>query len=483
MPPRTTLPLRGRPPQRMLMLGVVLALGSTAAGADSAHAATVASATGSRPTGGSIVVMNCDDDGTGSLREAVRDLAVSGDTIDLRFLPCSTITLATGAIVTGLDDLDFAGPGRSALTISGGGLFPVIAHVGAGTLRVSGMTIEDGYKYSSTADAPGGCLYSQGNVVLERVHVRHCVARTTGANAARGGGIHASGDLTLVDSIVSGNDAIADDADAFGGGFFAGGDLRMKYSLSSGNEAGGAHGSFGAGVALGDAFVTGSSVVGNRASVVGGLALLGTQAATPLVVRNSTIGANYSLGISPAAGLLAGAPLNISNSTIAFNVLLGDPAALPGAAAGAYLSADSQLLSTIIGSNLGVVDEEAVPSDLGGIDVTASGDHNLVVASLLPLPTGTLRADPRLQPMFGGMPTTHGLTIVFRFADPASPAIDAGSNPFALDHDQRGAPYRRLEGAAPDIGAYEDSDRVFYDGFDWITVQSSPAAALMQGIP
>lgn len=474
--------VRTSPPGRnALASSLALACGlATSAAQGGVFAGVDALAPPSTPSGGgSIIVTNCDDDGTGSLREAVRDLAVSGDTIDLRFLPCSTITLAAGVIATGLDDLAFAGPGRTRLTISGGGQFPVFAHVGAGTLRISGMTVEDGYKYSAIDDAPGGCIYSQGHLLLERVHVHDCVARTTGANAASGGGIHVSGDLILVDSIVSGNDALADDAEAFGGGFFAGGDLRSKYSLLSGNDAGGNHGSFGAGVALGDAFVTGSSVFGNEADSVGGLALLGTHATTPLILRNSTVGFNASRGLSATAGLLAGTTANLSNSTIALNVLAGDPAAMPGAAAGAYFSVDSQLVSTIVGSNYGVVDEEPVASDLGGIDAEVAGDHSLVVASLLPLPPDTLRADPGLAPAFVLTPTSHGFTVVIPFADATSPALDAGSNPFALDHDQRGAPYRRIEGAAPDIGAYEaDADRIFYDGFDWSGVQSTPARAL-----
>lgn len=455
---------------------MALVTSNTFAGADSF-------ASPSTPNGSDIVVMNCDDDGTGSLREAVRDLAVSGDTIDLRFLPCSTITLTTGAIVFGLDDLDFVGPGRHLLTVSGGELFPVIAHVGAGTLRISGMTIEDGYKYSAIDDAPGGCLYSQGSILLERVHVHDCVARTTGANAARGGGIHVAGDLILIDSIVSGNEARAEDAEAFGGGFFAGGDLRAKYSLLSGNDANGTHGSFGAGVARGDAFVLGSSVIGNTADTVGGLALLGTQVTNPLIVRNSTIGFNNARGLSPTAGLLAGTALHMSNSTIAFNVLAIDPASLPGAAAGVYLAEDSQLISTIVANNLGVVDKQPVLSDLGGIDAAVGGDHGLVMTSLLTLPPDTLRVDPQLAPTIVPESTGHGFTVVFPFTDPSSPAIDAGSNPFDLDYDQRGAPYRRGEGNAPDIGAYEDSDRIFYDGFDWIAVQSGPAAALMLQLP
>ena len=48
-----------------------------------------------------------------------------------------------------------------------------------------------------------------------------------------------------------------------------------------------------------------------------------------------------------------------------------------------------------------------------------------------------------------------------------SPAIDAGSNPLALDTDQRGVGYARGVVPAADIGAYETqppADVIFVDG-------------------
>lgn len=64
-----------------------------------------------------IRVTNCNDAGAGSLRAAVA-VAASGDTIDLRSLTCSRITLASGRIVLPQDDLSLLGPGRLALTVS-----------------------------------------------------------------------------------------------------------------------------------------------------------------------------------------------------------------------------------------------------------------------------------------------------------------------------------------------------------------------------
>ncbi|HEY6985839.1 MAG TPA: choice-of-anchor Q domain-containing protein, partial [Rhodanobacteraceae bacterium] len=81
------------------------------------------------------------------------------------------------------------------------------------------------------------------------------------------------------------------------------------------------------------------------------------------------------------------------------------------------------------------------------------------------MPADTLTDDPLLLPLAdnGGPTLTHAL-------DPASIAIDTGSNPDNLDNDQRGPGYPRMTGAAPDIGAYEMPapivDRIFSSGFD-----------------
>src|SRR4051812_28681162 len=65
-------------------------------------------------------VSNCNDAGSGSLRDAV-DNAADGDTIDLTQLSCSTISLSTGAILIGVSDLTLQGPGNHQLMIQGSG--------------------------------------------------------------------------------------------------------------------------------------------------------------------------------------------------------------------------------------------------------------------------------------------------------------------------------------------------------------------------
>ena len=80
------------------------------------------------------------------------------------------------------------------------------------------------------------------------------------------------------------------------------------------------------------------------------------------------------------------------------------------------------------------------------------------------LPADTLSLDPGLLPLTtddGGATATHPLPA-------ASVAVDAGANPDSLGCDQRGFPYRRVNDASADIGAYEyqGERHLFADGFD-----------------
>ena len=102
---------------------------------------------------GAIPVTNCEDDGAGSLRDIVDNVAVSGDTIDLTNTGCSVITLTTGDIVMGQDDIDLVGPGFSSLSIDGNYLYSV-RHTGGGTLGINDLAIVNGMKYIDASATP-----------------------------------------------------------------------------------------------------------------------------------------------------------------------------------------------------------------------------------------------------------------------------------------------------------------------------------------
>jgi hypothetical protein len=133
-----------------------------------------------------------------------------------------------------------------------------------------------------------------------------------------------------------------------------------------------------------------------------------------------------------------------------------------------HIASDTDLESTIVAGNL--AGDAALPSDVGGPAGTLiTGADNLVVASTLSLPSGTLTLDPMLGPLHynGGTTRTHALL-------PGSPAIDAGNNVVGAHYDQRfrsadsGSGFERVIGPRADIGAFESGtpDRIFADGFD-----------------
>lgn len=444
-----------------LLAGVLAA----PAGADSAHALPAA---GASPLGGNtIVVMNCEDDGIGSLREAVRDLAVSGDTIDLRFLPCSTITLTTGAIATSLADLRLIGERPYHPTIRAANQSSaVLLHGGGGTLALEGLTLQDGRKYAPDGIARGGCLFSQGDVVLSNVMVRACTAE---GDSAAGGGVYVNGGLRLFESVIGANLVRAGSGTARGGGAAVGGMLDAKYSAFVSNTAEAAPGpgwSECGGVVAANANFAGASLFNNSADYFAGACSSDANAATPLLMRNSTVSNNRSTGSAPSEGgtaLHAANRLILRNSTVAHNFQLA-----PGPCGGLFVRVAAEIESSLIAANASGTGTTIASSDLcGGPGATVSGRRNLIRASSLALPPDTIDADPRIGSLTPIHLSGRRYSRWVHPLQPDSPALDAGSNPLDLDYDQRGAPYARTAGAATDIGAYElDPDRIFLDGFD-----------------
>lgn len=396
-------------------------------------------------------VSNCNDDGPGSLRAAVKD-AADGDQIDLSALTCSTITLQTGAIAVRQNNLNLQGPGRDALSIDGNAADRVFFDSGRGELVLRDLTVRNGRDYGTDADiVGGGCIAARGYVVLERSTVEGCYAAGRGAY---GGAIYSYG-LTMSNSTLSGNTVRAvhtlGDTGSFGGGAFVYA-ITLTDSTVSGNRTshadnpGHSHYDIGGGISS----VRGGSII------------------------NTTIDSNYSQG--RGGGIASFSPLAISNSTISGNVAAEDiggglfvrrPAAVEisnstltanhaeAGGGGLYLATtDSTLQSTIIyGNSVGDGDGRFAEIQVRtSVALTIGGGHNLIGAAgpSATVPGDTLQADPLLGPLAvnGGPMRTHALLR-------GSPAVDAGSNPQGLVYDQRGAPFPRLYGAAPDIGAFE----------------------------
>jgi len=433
-------------------------------------------------------VTSCADDGSAGTLRLVALTANTGDTIDLSALTCGTITLQTGTIHVDVDDLAFQGPpaGSPPLTIDGNNADRVFFHGGVGTLDLQDLTVSHGYY---TADHGfGGCIYSNGSVVLTRTTVTSCTA--VGTSLAVGGGVVAHNNLvlsssaltgnlvsvtvgtpgsvvaeagggvavyafTMLDSTVSGNTVQAAAGKSYGGGVMGFTGFTAKYSTITDNQAlasgiGVDYGIGGGLVGQDSVFIQNCTIDHNHADGGGGLFLLGSPPGVANI-RNSTISSNTANLL--AGGVLANTDLNLSNSTIAFNE------AGPSGGGGLFAQgADSELESSIIADNTPSGTDAA--ADLDG-STTITGANNLIKISGLPVPPDTITLDPLLRPLAynGGLTRTHALV-------PDSPAIDTGNNVLDVDYDQRGIGYPRVSGSQADIGAFEFGDRIFADGLD-----------------
>lgn len=145
------------------------------------------------------VVTNCDDDGAGSLRDAIQ-ASDYGDVIDMSSLSCAAISLETPLLVN-TNNLTLMGqmsgsPGKyvrlpiiQAASDNDAGL---IRHSGDGTLSLEKLTLQNSRKYGSLgAQVSGGCLHSDGDVSLTDVTITGCIAKDTADRDVLGGAVYA----------------------------------------------------------------------------------------------------------------------------------------------------------------------------------------------------------------------------------------------------------------------------------------------------
>jgi hypothetical protein len=359
-------------------------------------------------------VMNANDSGTGSLRDAMTQANATPGADTINFDPtffgtARTITLAS-ILPYITDDLTITGPGANLLTVNAAGVGRLFRQ-DASNLSIAGLTLTGGM----TTTSFGGAILV--NVV---------------------------GNLTVKQTWIVGNSCVGS-----GGGIccYYGGSLLLDGSTVSGNSAG-SFGFGGGGVFFGGA-ANANGVVIQNTTIVGNTASGGT--AYP-----DGGGGGIELGIQSGA-------VTIRNCTITGNTLTGG---FGGGLDGGTSSGPFSIVSTIISGNTATaggpdfVDASTGPAapvltyDAIGVQtgyvglqtvytVGAGSGNNLSAAN------STLAA-LNLRPLLNyGGPTPSLIPGA------GSTAIDAGANPAGLTVDQRGLP--RVYGAAADIGAVEVS--------------------------
>lgn len=411
-------------------------------------------------------VTNCNDSGAGSLRDALQS-AANGETIDLTQLNCSRISLSTGAIAFGADSVALQGPGENALLIDGQLGGGVLYHGGVGTLILSDLSIANGRKYRKNSAAEGGCVHTDGNVLLSNVAVDNCIAVSISSMSALGGAIWSGGLTQLDHSRITGSEAHATgDGYASGGGVYALGGFVSFYSTIDRNVAlseSATRPTFGGGVfARGGVLIVGTTVSNNQAARMGGLALADNNSQTATLV-NSTVSGNRANRIG---GVFARPPLNLYNSTIAFNTSHEwSDGAGHYFGAGLYVTKPGEMDSTIIANNVNT--DAAAPTPTADFthatNAGFNGGNNNVMFCSSACPTDTTHEDPGLHPLRdnGGPTLTHLPT-------PGQWDTFGGTNVVNLSWDQRGPGYpRNPAGIGIEIGAFQlNPELIFANGFN-----------------
>lgn len=303
-----------------------------------------------------ITVSNCNDSGTGSLRDALGQ-AVSGDTIDLTALACSTITLTTGQLLAGADDLAINGPGADTLAIDATGQSRVLRHTGNGTITISGLAIRNG---QITGTDVGGCISSNSNVALVDSTIEYCGGEGL---SLQGGAVFAGRAVTLTRSTVSHVtvSGVPDVNPSYTVGVSGGAVLAYRAITLTDST-------------IDDINVSASSPSGSAYVYGGGLRGYGVTM-TRSVVSNVTVvvGASQSKAIGGAIQSLGNT--QVTDSTIANNsVTTGYPLGFGGGLATGYQSYHVTVItgSTISNNSIGCASSCAANTYLGGGGIGAT---------------------------------------------------------------------------------------------------------------
>jgi hypothetical protein len=336
-------------------------------------------------------VLNTNDNGAGSLRQAIANISPGGTIAFDPSLAGKTILLTSGELLLA-QNLTINGPGANQLTLSGNQSSRVLDIAPNVTNVISGLTIADG------------------------------LAGATIPNPNFGGGIYNGGDLTLINCTIRGNSATNTSA-GWGGGIYSTNILRMiGCTVGPTNEAGFVGGGI---YAHNNSFLQmlNCTVASNTCPFeVGGVAA-NTGATTFLT--NCTITGNSD-------GTLAGG-YGSAQSPQFKNTIIAGNTSFAGGAFGDVYTLGYPIFSS--GHNLiGITN-----ATTGWLASDLSGNTNSPLNARL----GSLANN-------GGSTLTCALLPA-----PDSPAIDAGDNSLAPPFDQRGSGFPRIAGGAIDIGAFE----------------------------
>ncbi|MGI8856661.1 MAG: choice-of-anchor Q domain-containing protein [Thermomicrobiales bacterium] len=268
-----------------------------------------------------LTVSNCNNSGTGSLRDAIAtangtvfDVITFG--VDCPSGAGTQITLTSGTLTLSRA-MKIDGSGHTVV-IDGGGAMTVFTMPIFSTVTLNHLTIQHGSASVSggtcSAGTCGGGIANTGGATLSVTN-----STLSGNSASTGGGIYnVSGILTVTNSTVSGNSATG--TGGGGGIFHFGGTLTVAASTFSGNSAsiGGSILSNSGNVNVNaTAAVTNSTFSGNSAGRGGGIAADNYNTVT---VTNSTLAGN-SAHFGGGIFIFSGGTVSLTNTLLAANTV------------------------------------------------------------------------------------------------------------------------------------------------------------------
>ncbi|MEH2084588.1 MAG: choice-of-anchor Q domain-containing protein [Nostoc sp.] len=363
------------------------------------------------------VVINNNDNGEGSLRQAIENANAFAGTDTVSFAGteytdavADTISLVSGELSI-TDDVTIQGTGAKNLTVSGNNTSRVFNISGTQTdATIDAIAIADG----NAGTANGGAILVNDGNTLNLTN-----SKLSNNTAARGGALSNVGTTTVTNSTIDSNQSLIG-----GGGIFNFNTITINDSTLSNNLASANGGAF---ATVNTATVSNSTISGNAANSSGG----GITNSGLLILNSSTIVNNTADADNDSAGdgggvFKFGGTVTASNTIIATNKDLGGEA--------------PDLFGNVTGN----------ANNLIGTTAGASGT----------IGTGSdiVNPDPGLAPLAnnGGPTQTHALLA-------SSPAINAGNNSFVppgVTTDQRGTGFDRIKFGTVDIGAFEVQETI-----------------------
>jgi predicted outer membrane repeat protein len=413
--------------------------------------------TATNPESAVIVVVNTNDSGPGSLRQAIADVATGGRIEFDPSLAGQTIYLNSTLEITRsmrIDGYDL----NPHIAISGDGSVRIFRITGDILVSLNSLILRDGFVSGASNEYSGGAIYVGDTAEIQIVGIAFIgnsayqggaiyvepgttsyigiCEFTSNSSTARGGAIRGENPYIFE---VWGTDFIQNTAATYGGAIsLDGGTNRIQQGSFDGNHSelgGGAldirdfH-SLGYGIRLN--WFRMNTTHGNGGAIL--FEDFGTQA---IILEDNTFYANQSDGMGGA--LYSAAQLNAFNNTFSNN--------------GAGLGGDGGGSLYLAGGSVSTLWNNIFADATSGGECTAEGGTSISGGSNLvedgsPACVPALTGDPMLGPLadYGGNTLTMELLA-------GSPAIDAGDDAHCGVYDQRGV--HRPVGVHCDLGAFE----------------------------